>query len=830
MSDHDYETLLCGYVAQALEQKEDGKPVDAHVICAAHPELATALEEALGMAAGLPRLQSEARAHDPLLGETLLARYRLESRIGAGASGAVYRAQDLSLGRTVAVKVLQPALLRDDRIPRVLREAQTLASLDHPNVVPIYDRGTSAEGLHFLVMQHLEGDSLAALISTCTEVDAGWVQRCARWGSEIAAGLAAAHAQGIFHRDVKPSNVIVTPDDSALLLDFGIAARAADAALTASGTSLGTPWYMAPEQAAGKVRAEASLDVYGLAATLYHLLALRPPYEGDALSVLARVQRESPPPLAAECAAVPHDLIAIVERGMEREPEQRYAGIVQMEADLRAYLAGLPVSVRPITRMGRIWRAMRLHRARSIAVVTGVGLVASLCLALPAWRENSRQQAHTLKLAKEAGLAPLLTIEGIPEDRPRADLREREEALPILAEIIALEPEDIPPRLTRAALNLDGGDLAAAALDVQQIADQLHSTFFAELARRYREADTNQIGAHAVRIAGLPEPQSDEERFALGFHLLRSRSKKEIQQAQSVLDSVAERYRPARDLNLIALLGVADQKLEPERNTWFQRAHDEALRLEGNYGHKTARTRHAIGSALAGMGRYTDALAPLEEALRLRPDRHCVLQNLGLVHRRLGNLERAEQCLHRAHELKPALWNTVFTLAQVERDRGRFAEALALAKQVPQEGDDGQAWKRARLCADIKLAEALERHQAGQRDPAIALAREALQFLKEARQNGAPMALVERKRKIADGVVGGDADQLLRVYLNDLLLDPVDGQQVMRLARMLPANDPKNPLGEPLREFMLRLAVALLPGSPEPKKELDRQLESRQGR
>src|SRR5690606_29711279 len=184
---------------------------------------------------------------------------------------------------------------------------------------------------------------------------------------DVAAGLGAAHAQGVYHRDVKPSNILIPTDLRAVLLDFGIAARAGDPSLTAGETALGTPCYMAPEQATGGQRSAATIDVYGLSATLYHLLTGKAPFDGDAAQVVARLQREDPLPPHVVRPDLPRDLAAIVEKGMAREPRHRYATIRELEADLRAFLAHRPVSARPLSRIARAVRRSRRHPARTTA-------------------------------------------------------------------------------------------------------------------------------------------------------------------------------------------------------------------------------------------------------------------------------------------------------------------------------------------------------------------------------------------------------------------------------------------------------------------------------
>src|SRR5690606_17470339 len=238
------------------------------------PEVASALAEAAGVdPRSVPGLSA-----DPRAGTLLDGRYELIARLGAGAMGVVYRGLDRELGREVAIKLLDPARFADAKAEaRFLQEAELLAALRHDSVVVLYDRGRSAAGELFLVMELLDGvpltrvlegriaqtiASAAAALGVARLAETTWVRQVARWGADLADGLAAVHRAGILHRDVKPANVFVRRDGRAVLLDFGIATRGGD--LTAAGTVLGTPWYMAPEQALGDDELTAALDVYGL--------------------------------------------------------------------------------------------------------------------------------------------------------------------------------------------------------------------------------------------------------------------------------------------------------------------------------------------------------------------------------------------------------------------------------------------------------------------------------------------------------------------------------------------------------------------------------------
>ncbi|MGW7255077.1 serine/threonine-protein kinase [Streptomyces sp. NPDC054834] len=219
-------------------------------------------------------------------------RYRLQDAIGRGAMGEVWRAFDEILGRPVAVKLLLPQSSDPTATSRFHLEAQTAGSLNHPNVVGVLDFGEHERGL-FLVMELVEGDSLARLLATSGPLPAAHV---ARMAAEAAAGLAAAHRQGIVHRDIKPANLLLDADGTLKIGDFGIARFFDDpgAALTATGQIVGTSLYLAPERALGKPAGPAS-DVYSLGCVLYQLLTGRPPFQGDSALMILHQHLDAAP-------------------------------------------------------------------------------------------------------------------------------------------------------------------------------------------------------------------------------------------------------------------------------------------------------------------------------------------------------------------------------------------------------------------------------------------------------------------------------------------------------------------------------------------------------
>jgi eukaryotic-like serine/threonine-protein kinase len=268
-------------------------------------------------------------------GETL-GRYQVEGLVGQGGMAVVYRAVDSVLGRTVAVKVIRPAYTEDPHfLERFLQEARVVASLDHPNVLPIFDFGEE-KGRPYLVLPYLPGGSLADRMGGQPQP----LPLVAAWTIQLAGALDTAHARGVLHRDVKPGNVLVTKDGRLMLGDFGIARLAeATTRLTATGMVVGTPIYMAPELARGADASPAS-DRYALAVMVFEMIAGQPPFLGsNPLSVLHQQVHEPVPSIGERIAGTPPALDAFLGRALAKEPEQRQRTCRAMAEELVALLS-----------------------------------------------------------------------------------------------------------------------------------------------------------------------------------------------------------------------------------------------------------------------------------------------------------------------------------------------------------------------------------------------------------------------------------------------------------------------------------------------------------
>jgi len=261
-----------------------------------------------------------------------ISHYRILAKLGEGGMGVVYKAEDVSLGRTVALKFVRPDAVGSDRErARLIREAQAAARLDHPNVCTIHEIDT-VDGETFVAMAYVEGEDLKARIAARPLP----LDDALDIAIQVAEGLAAAHEKGIVHRDIKPANIIVTPAGRAKVMDFGLAHVVDQTRLTKAGTTTGTVAYMSPEQARGE-EVDLRTDIWSLGVTLYEMVTGQRPFRGASeQAVIYSILNESPEPLTALRSGVPVDLERIVSKAMAKRPAERYQDAADLLVDLRA--------------------------------------------------------------------------------------------------------------------------------------------------------------------------------------------------------------------------------------------------------------------------------------------------------------------------------------------------------------------------------------------------------------------------------------------------------------------------------------------------------------
>jgi eukaryotic-like serine/threonine-protein kinase len=345
-----------------------------------------------------------------VVGEVVAGRYELEELVGTGGMSSVFKARDTLLERHVALKILHPHFTEDEQyVERFRREARAVASLSHPNIVTILDRGED-EGRQFLVFELVEGRTLAELLQEQGRLP---VQRALEIAIQVARGLGFAHEHGLVHRDVKPQNVILNGDGRAKVTDFGIARSLDVQGVTQSGAVLGTSNYIAPEQASGRP-VDRTTDVYSLGVVLFELLTGEVPFPGESFVAVAMQHVSEPPPSVLEVRPdVPVRVARAVDRALEKDPAERFATMDAFAAELQACLAELGSPPGPdadvtLVRSVPLVRARRRRRLLPAALVAlGLALLAAAVAALLLHRSSSPHRKGSSKPPAAAAARPV---------------------------------------------------------------------------------------------------------------------------------------------------------------------------------------------------------------------------------------------------------------------------------------------------------------------------------------------------------------------------------------------------------------------------------------
>ena len=307
--------------------------------------------------------------------------YELLELVGQGAMGYVYRARQRSLGRDVALKVVKaPDAQREGLLQRFQIEARAAARLRHPNIVAVHEVGAH-EGVSFFSMDLVRGSSLREVIRGGQLS----VTQSLALLEKVACAVHHAHQQGVIHRDLKPGNILVDSDGEPYVTDFGLAKDLrSEITLSATGTAVGTPAYMSPEQAQGRSRhVDARSDVYALGAVLYEMLTRKPPFEADSVpALLAKIVGETPEPPRRLNAAVPAEVQTICLKCLAKKPERRYQSAAELADDITRFLGGEPIQARPSSIWYRTSKRLLRHKALAAVATLAVALAAVLIAVL----------------------------------------------------------------------------------------------------------------------------------------------------------------------------------------------------------------------------------------------------------------------------------------------------------------------------------------------------------------------------------------------------------------------------------------------------------------
>jgi serine/threonine-protein kinase len=652
--------------------------------------------------------------------------YEVQAVLGRGGMGVVYRAWHFRLHRPVALKMLLAGpYARPEDLQRFLHEAQAVAGLSHPNLVPVYDVG-DVDGRAYFTMELVEGGTLAEKIHG--------VPQPARQAASLVAALAdavhVAHQNGIVHRDLKPANVLLTADGTPKVTDFGLARRLeGDGELTLSGTPVGTPSYMAPEQArADKSAVGPATDVYALGAILYELLTGRPPFRAESsVATLQQVVADEPVPPAWLNPGVPRDLQTICLKCLAKEPTRRYASARGLVEDLGHFLRGEPVKARPVGAAERVWKWVRRRPALAGMLVAvalhGVGLSAGAGLLYRQHVMAEAQQAQTDRevgdaLTKARGLLdegwqavdPVKVAQAHVEAGRVADLAHRGGASDaVRRQVEALQGEvagrlqrtektrallealqDVPvPQETVAYLDLRAGEplaLAPPSADAQ----------YAAAFRRWGlDVDGTPEGEAVARLAAEPDLAVQELVAGLdGWMLERRRRRPEAEWRRLArladhLDGSARRRRlralligaaPPRAEGVAGLVGVGSPWPAPlelvQGSPWRSLLE---LRTEIDPRTEPAPTVVALAEACAAVGDDAAAEQVLRQAATSRPDQVVLLSALGRLLERQSRFADAIVYYTAARGRRPHLG---LALSRALLARGQTEEAAGVLEDL----------------------------------------------------------------------------------------------------------------------------------------------------
>lgn len=641
--------------------------------------------------------------------------YRVLRKLGAGGMGEVYLAEDDRLGRRVALKSPSDAWLQapDARV-RLQREARAAARLNHPNVAGVYDV-LDANGRPFIVMEHVEGESLAALLSRGRVP----LERALAIGIELAQALEAAHGAGIIHRDLKPGNVMITPEGHVKVLDFGLA-RLPDidslaAPLTSPGQILGTPGYVAPEQLLGR-RADERSDIYSAGAILYQLLCGRAPWggldeHGRGLStILAPVT-----PVAAIERSIPNSISDVVARAMEREPAARFASASELRHALErasAAIQELPTVADsaarepPRPRLRVSWWAIavtcvlllvaigspfvaRWRAARTIASArSSIPVIAVLPL------ENISSDPHlaylgagfaetmSTRLAAVGGVAVVSRAEVHDAVNRKLDISKLSRALGATYLVTgAVQQAADRLQVTINLLSADGGRVINGA-----IYEDAFANIFA-LQRRIAEQLTRQIvgtlsAPAEQRLAR--DPTSNVRALAeywRGRDYLDKPGPDPVEPAIAAFEE-SVRIDPSFALGHAGLGSAYWRKyLETKDATWARLALEATERAK-QLDPAEPEVGYTLASVYAGSGRVDAAIAELLRVLELQPSNDAPHRQLGEIYGDQGRVDDAVREFDEAIRLRPDYWESHRAKALLLWHAGRLAEAEAAVREV----------------------------------------------------------------------------------------------------------------------------------------------------
>jgi tetratricopeptide (TPR) repeat protein/tRNA A-37 threonylcarbamoyl transferase component Bud32 len=584
--------------------------------------------------------------------------YEVEALLGVGGMGEVYRARDTRLDRRVALKVVRPDLASDEMFrERFRREAHVVSRFSHPNVCALYDIGEQ-DGSAYLVMEYLEGTTLAAALATGPPP----IDDALSYAIQIADGLARAHLADIVHRDLKPGNVMLVEDGRVKLLDFGLAKTGAaqgddltTTQLSMAGQVVGTVAYMSPEQTQGETVDRRS-DIFSFGVLLYELMTGVRPFQGKTnFSILQKINAEPPPAPHLYVPALPEPVTALIQRLLEKLPDRRPQAMTEVAVELRAIARGRGLAVPSAVEPPRAGIGSRWTSRRRLAFA-GPAIVLAVLVVILALVPSARIKAFAL-------------VERIPLPAGwRSAAGPGESALPRTAFDWASQgraylrrfdrPENVDRAITayQRAIQLEPDNAFAHAGLAEAF---VYKTGYAPDPQWDRRA------MEAARRSVALNPDLAVTHAVLGLVMVRT---KQVEEGAGELRR-ALALDPGSVFSYIALGGYHTGKGDLVK---AEEMHRKALQLAPD----DWNAHQQLGRSLYAQARYADATREWEEARRLAPDNVIVLRNLGAVYHMVGRTDEAASALQRALEILPTatVYNNLGTLRFFQ---GHYTDAAA---------------------------------------------------------------------------------------------------------------------------------------------------------
>jgi len=655
------------------------------------------------------------------LGSDFGPRYRIETLLGQGGMGRVYKAYDKELNRTVAIKVVrQGAMGEADALNRFKQELVLASKISHKNILRIHDLG-EVNGMKFITMAYVEGKDLHQIIKENPKLP---LERALKFATQLAGALAAAHAEDVVHRDLKPQNILLDKNDQVYISDFGLAKSFAEGAvgMTQTGAFLGTPRYMSPEQVEGKPT-DGRADLYAYGLILYEMVTGDVPFTGDStLKVMYQRIQEKPKSPKLVNADLPNWLVRIIMRCLERDPADRYQTAYEILADLQG---GNTASSSGISHSGSSIqiRLPEFAERRWVWAVAGGVLLIALAFAIPAVRHlilpggkgtsnvsgvppissgrfvavlplqilgDSSQLGYVAKGIEEALSTKLFQLKEVRvTSNDAAGQADQKQPLPKIARALGVN------LLVQGVLQ-SSGDKIRVIMNLEDVADSKR-LWSREFNGVVGDLFTLEDQIYNELVSGLKvNPSNDEvasaearptnntaayDFYLRGRNSMRGHDPKAIQAALDYFDQ-ALKEDPKFAL---AYTGIADASLRmnsiKKDSLWTQKALAAAQQAQ-QLNDKLPEVHATLGSVYRATGKYSEAVAELKRALSLAPNSDDAYRKLGSTYLQSGNGPAAIEAFEKAVQLNSYYWANQNSLGGAYFQLGEYTKALIAYKRV----------------------------------------------------------------------------------------------------------------------------------------------------